>query len=140
MIVLYAILGAIWRVVDGSEHAPKFWHLAPALALPLVYIHFGWEVTLAYVVAYASLLDGFHGWDEFGYMRMRYTGYAALACALAGTSLWYIPLAFLAGMLYPTLHLAYSKGFRLPHVGIVNNYTTYCEFVCGAVMFGGVFL
>ena len=138
--IVWAAIGAIWRLVDGSEIKPRGWNLLPLAALPVLYFMYDWQMALAFFIAHVSLLDGFHGWHDWGYMRMRYTGYAALACALAGVSLWYIPLAFLAGMTYPALHKLYENGVRLPHKGIVNNYNSYCELICGAAMFGGVFL
>lgn len=140
MIYLILLFGAIWRVVDGSEIKPKGWNLLPIILIPVIAHFYGWGTTGAYVVGYIALLDGFHGWHKFGYMRMHFTGYAALAVALFSGSLVWIALAFLAGMMYPTLHKLYERGFRLPHYGIVNNYTTYCEFISGAVMLGGALL
>ena len=135
--LLIAILAIIWRVVDGSSKKPKNWQLLPILPILIVALCGLYMHALALIIAYASLLDGFRGWHNWGAMRMRYTGYASLACAFASVSLWYVPMALIAGLSYPTMHLLYSKGFRLPHVGIVNNYTTYCEAICSATMFVG---
>ena len=136
MLYFFLLFGAIWRLVDGGDNKPKFWAGLPALFIPALFILGGWQLTLSYIIGWVSLLSGFHGWHKFSYMRMRYTGYAALACALAGTSLWYILVAFLAGMTYPTLHLLHEKKIRLPYFWRFNNYNSYCEVICGAGMIG----
>lgn len=140
--IFAAIFGGFWRVVDGSDHAPKHWHLLPVpfILAAVVYGYYSgnYSAAIGLVVAYISLLDGFNGWHRFDVMDMRYTGYAGIAAAAASLSNWYILVGLVAGLCYPTIHWLYGKGLRLPHVGIFNNYNPYCEVISGALMFGGV--
>ena len=134
--ILVALFGSFWRVVDGSDIKPKNWQLWPLAFVPVICMTHGVDVAGAYLIGWVAMLDGFHGWHEPGYMRMRFTGYAALACAVFDTHLLFIPAAFLVGMMYPALHKAYERGFRLPKFWLFNNYTTYCEALTGFVMLG----
>lgn len=131
MEAIVAILGAIWRRVDGGENKPNGWHLLPALYI--AWLVFQGELYLAgaFTVAWVALLDGFHNWRDFGYMSMRYTGYAALACALFDISNWYILCGFISGILYPLGHQVFLRYRWL-------QYTVYCELIAGGLMLGGV--
>ena len=139
MELIVGILGGIWRLIDGGTSKPNGWNIIPAIFIVPIFIEFGFNSSLAYVIAYISLLDGFHGWHKFGYMRMHFTGYAAIACALADASIWYMPMALIAGLTYPTLHLLDEKDYKLPYFGPFDNYNRYCELITGfAMIFGSL--
>lgn len=132
MIFIASILGAIWRRIDGDGGLFRGWHLLPLLFIAASYFY-NPMLAISLAIAWVSLLDGFHEWTDFGYMSMRYTGYAALACALAGTSNWYIVVGFVCGMSYPIGNWLIEKGYKY-------KYTEIAEYICGAGMFGGAVL
>ncbi len=128
---IFFTLGAYWRRVKGSGHSPLYWHLRPLIFI-IPAIAYDWhQIGLALTIAWISLLDGFKGWEDFGYMSMRYTGYAALACTLASLSPFYLVCGFISGICYPAgdyLKKHYFQDFY---------YTKYCELLSGGLMFGG---
>lgn len=127
------LLGAKWRRLDGEGGQIKFFHLAPLLwILPVAW--YDHMLGLALLIAWVSLLDGFHGWTDFGYMSKRYTFYSLLACMFAGVSQWYILCGFISGICYP-IGAWYTKKYNSDF-----KYTEYCEYIAGGLMFGGAFL
>jgi len=109
------------------------WHLIPVLATPLVYIFSDVYTTLAWIIATISLLDGFKDWTDYGYMAMRYTGYASLVVALTDVSTLYIIAGFLSGMCYP-IGATLKKRFKN------FKYTVICEFIAGGLMYSFIIL
>lgn len=117
-----------WRRVDGGDNAPKLWHLIPLIISPFVYMAFGWQVFGGFLIAWVAMLDGFKDWTDFGYMSMRFTGYAAVSVALFDLSVYYILCGFLCGIIYPL-----GNKFK------VKRYTEFAEILTGFVLTFGLF-
>jgi len=126
------LLGAIWRVIDGGDNAPKGWHLIPFGATPIIYYMYDWKLSCAWLIATIALLDGFKDWTDYGYMSMRYTGYAALAVALFDVSSWYILAGLVSGLCYPVGASINNK--------YTFSYTTFCEAIAGGLLYGVLFI
>jgi len=128
-IIIIAILGAVWRVVDGGDNKPTLWHTIPIAVVPVVFFTHSYELALATLITTIAMLDGFKDWTDFGYMSMRFTGYCALCVALADTHPMFISLGLLVGLLYPIGALIQTKIKTL-------KYTVVCEALTGGLLFG----
>lgn len=127
--LIIGILGAVWRRIDGGDNAPKMWHLTPLIiVLPTLYLDLNTGAAL--LLAWVALLDGFKGWEDWGYMSMRYTGYSALICTLTDTDPLYLIAGLISGLCYPLGAWLKTKYQKL-------EYTVYCEYLAGFLMFGG---
>ena len=132
--ILFVVFGALWRRAVGSDKGLPYIRLYPIPFIFLAYLALPWTITAGLFVAYLSLVDGYKDWEDWGYMSMRFTGYAAIACAFWGIDTLYVFFGAVSGFSYPLgayIKKKYSTRFE---------YTKYAELLTGALMFGGVFV
>tara|TARA_A200000113_G_scaffold226000_1_gene249356 strand:- start:34875 stop:35297 length:423 start_codon:yes stop_codon:yes gene_type:complete len=126
-----AILGGVWRRLDGEGGQVGGFHLVPLIWIVPV-LCYDLMLGCGLLIAWVSLLDGFNGWTNFGVMAKRYTFYSLITCLFIGISKWYILFGLISGLCYP-IGAWYTKNYNKDF-----KYTEYCEYIAGALMFGGV--
>jgi len=130
----HILLGATWRLIDGSSLNIKYWNV---LLLPLLVFscwHLGvWGIWVGLFTG-INILMGQTKWEDFSWMPLRYSGIAAIAVLPLGSmSWWYVLACALVGLLYPTLM---KFGKKLPRWKLFDGPEAYARTIAGGTILG----
>lgn len=130
-----ALLGGLWRLIDGEPWLPKLARQIALLVLLVLACYYSSQPYIIWpfmiVVTWAALEQGFTGkdWTQW-YMWKQYLPFGAV---FAGVS-WELPVLYIiAGLSYPFFAKMYVN-WGLEH------YDFYARFVAGGCLVGGLTL
>ena len=140
--IILALLGGIWRVIDGDDDRPDGWNwvlIVPAAIAIIMSVkgvypfngHYNvhWAVLLGAVIA---MLDGYKDWNDLKKIVVHYAKWPAVAMVLGGEmSSLYIALLIGVGV----FHWLVMK-INPRWLPVENN--KIAEFVVGACVLGGL--
>lgn len=130
----HIILGAGWRLIDGSSWNIRGWNV---LLLPLLTYncyHLGLVGIWVGLFTAINILMGQTKWEDFSWMPLRYSGIAAIAVfPLGSMSWWYILACAIVGLLYPLLM---KFGTKLPTWKLFDGPEAYARTIAGGVIIG----